>query len=96
MFHSIPQPPAMVTILLLSVTSVASAIVPLASRESSVETGHPDSPWWTTYREKFLPTYKEIVGALILKQSKNKNQSMLFVMSTDWICQQPTKPLGGS
>ena len=61
MFHIIPQPPAVVTILLVSVTSVTSASVPLAS----AETGHPDSPWWTTYREKFLPTYKEIVGALI-------------------------------
>ena len=65
MFHIIPQPPAVVTILLVSVTSVTSASVPPATRGSSAETGHPDSPWWTTYREKFLPTYKEIVGALI-------------------------------
>ena len=77
MFYIISQPPALVTILLVSVTSVTSASVPLASRGSSAKTGHPDSPWWTTYREKFLPTfYKEIVGALILKQSINKNQSM--------------------
>ena len=80
MFNIIPQPPAFVTILMVSVTSVTSASVPLASQGSSAETGHPDSPWWTTYREKFLPTYKEIVGAFILKQSKNKNQSMLFVV----------------
>ena len=81
MFHIIPQPLALVTILLVSVTSVTNASVPLASQGSSAKTGHPESPWWTTYREKFLPSfYKEIVGALILKQLINKNQSMLFVV----------------
>ena len=65
MFRLIPQPLALVivTILLMSVTR---ASVPLASSESSAEMVTKDSPWWTTYREKFFPTYKEIVGALFL------------------------------
>ena len=69
MFRLIPQPLALVivTILLMSVTPVTRASVPLASSESSAEMGTKDSPWWTTYREKFFPTYKEIVGALFYK-----------------------------
>lgn len=66
MFRLISQTPALmiVTILLMSVTR---ASVPTESQESSAEMGTKDSPWWTTYREKFFPTYKEIVGALFYK-----------------------------
>ena len=55
---------APVTIILVCVTCVTGVSLP--SRGASSDTEPSVSPWWATYREKFLPKYKEIVGGLFL------------------------------